>query len=297
LRRPGRSRRAGRLLALAVPAALAGLLVAAVPALGDALTPESGGSPNADEIDSLYKLVGIVAIVVFVVVEGLLIYSLVRFRAKKGAVAAQIRGNTNLEIGWTVAAALILVFLTVFTFAKLNGINDPPRASSSSYRASAGGTLFASVDQPNPPGGKKLNIEVNGQQYVWRYTYPNGAFSYDTMVVPVETTVTLDVEAQDVIHSWWIPKLGGKVDATPGYKNQTWFRIPSRAIPPGRTSVTFKGQCAELCGPGHAEMLARVKAVPVSEFRNWLAQQKREIDQANRQAAQDRRRFNPIPPE
>jgi cytochrome c oxidase subunit 2 len=294
---PGRFRGARRLLALALPAALGGLLLAAVPALGDAFTPESGGSPNADEIDSLYKLIGIVAIVVFVGVEGVLIYSLLRFRAKKGRVAAQIRGNTNLEIGWTVGAALILVFLTVFTFAKLNGINDPRRSGASGYRAAGGGALFASVNQPTPPGGKRLNIKVNGQQYVWRYTYPNNAFAYDEMVVPVDTTVTLDIEAQDVIHSWWIPKLGGKFDATPGYTNQTWFKVPSQAIPPGKTSVTFEGQCAEFCGQGHADMLARVKALPVSEFRTWLAQQKRAVDQSNRQAAQERRRFNPIPPE
>jgi cytochrome c oxidase subunit 2 len=284
-------------VALALPTALGALLLAAGPALGDALTPESGGSPNADDIDSLYKLVGVVAIVVFVVVEGLLLYSLIRFNAKRARVAAQIRGNTSLEIGWTVAAALILVFLTVFTFSKLNGINDPQGPGAGGYRASGGGPLHASVNQPGPPGGKQLNIKVNGQQYVWRYTYPNNAFAYDEMVVPVNTTVTLDIDAQDVIHSWWIPKLGGKMDATPGYTNQTWFKVPASAIPPGKTSVTFAGQCAELCGPGHADMLARVKAVPVSEFRNWLAQQKRQIDQSNREAAQGRRQFNPIPPE
>src|SRR5256886_16736742 len=99
--------------------ALIGSLILAPTALANFITPKSGGSPNANEISSLYKLVLYIAAVVFVVVEGALVYSLFKFRAKRGAVAAQIHGNTRLEIGWTVAAALILVVLTVVTFVKL----------------------------------------------------------------------------------------------------------------------------------------------------------------------------------
>jgi len=266
--------------------ALAGLsLVVAPGALADALTPESGGSPNADEIDSLYKLTLYVAIVVFAAVEGALIYSLIRFRYKKGRVAAQIRGNTNLELGWTVGAALILVVLTVFTFLKLGPIKDPPRSGANGYRAGTG-ALYASVDQPEPPGGVKLNVDVNGQQYLWRFTYPNNAFAYDTMVVPVNTTVTLDIRSQDVAHSWWIPKLGGKFDAIPGLTNKTWFKIAKAG--------TYEGQCAELCGRGHANMLARVKAVPVAEFQQWLSDQKQAIDAANQAAAGARKTQSPL---
>ena len=87
-------------------------------------TPQSGGSPNANEIASLYKIILYVALVIFVLVEGGLIYALIRFRARKGAVAAQIRGNTRLEVGWTVAASVILLALAVLTFAKLGSIKD-----------------------------------------------------------------------------------------------------------------------------------------------------------------------------
>jgi cytochrome c oxidase subunit 2 len=275
-----------RLFALAALAALLTLFVAPAGALADYLSPESGGSPNADDIDQLYKYALYVAIVVFVGVEGALVYTLVRFRQRKGRVAAQIRGNTNLEIGWTVGAAAILVVLTVITFIKLPAIKDPPRTGASGLQFS-GGALYATIDQPNPPGGKALTIDVNGQQYVWRYTYPNNAYSYDEMVVPTNTTVVLKVRSQDVIHSWWIPKLGGKVDATPGYTNETWFKIPREGV--------YRGQCAELCGRNHANMLAAVRAVSPTDYEAWVGRQKRLIDQANSEAARQRRTLSPIP--
>jgi cytochrome c oxidase subunit 2 len=255
-------------------------------------TPQSGGSPNADEIASLYKLTLGLAMVVFVAVEVSLVYALWRFKARRGKVAAQIRGNTNLEISWTVGAALILVVLTVFTFLKLPAIRNPARSGPGGLRAD--GMLYAQVDQPQPPGGQKLNVCVNGQQYVWRFTYSSDcsqaygkAYSYTTMVVPVNTTVTLNITAQDVQHSWWIPKLGGKFDGYPGYTNHTWFKIAK----PG----TYDGQCAELCGRGHANMVARVRAVPVAEYEAWVARQKQLIDTANKAAAAQRRSVSPIP--
>ncbi|MDQ6834918.1 MAG: cytochrome c oxidase subunit II, partial [Actinomycetota bacterium] len=104
-----------------ITAALIASLVLAPAALAGFITPESGGSPNANEIASLYDVVLYLAAVVFVIVEGALIYSIYKFRARKGAVAAQIHGNTRLEMGWTLAAALILVILTVVTFIKLPG--------------------------------------------------------------------------------------------------------------------------------------------------------------------------------
>ncbi|MDQ6730803.1 MAG: cytochrome c oxidase subunit II, partial [Actinomycetota bacterium] len=113
-RDPQRPRLRAAVLIVAI-ALLVSLVVAPV-ASANFLTPESGGSPNANSIASLYKIVLYIAAVVFVIVEGALVYSLFKFRAKKGAVAAQIHGNTSLEIGWTLAAALILVVLTIVTF-------------------------------------------------------------------------------------------------------------------------------------------------------------------------------------
>jgi cytochrome c oxidase subunit II len=263
-----------------------GLLVLAPSAFAGWVTPEHGGSPNADDINNLYKLVLYVAIVVFVGVEGALVYSVVRFRKRRGRVPAQIRGNNRLEIGWTVGPIIVLIVLVVITFIELPKINDPARSGANGV-ALGGQTLYASVNQPAPPGGKALRITVNGQQYLWRYTYPNGAYAYEQMVVPTHTTVVLRVVSQDVIHSWWIPKLGGKVDATPGYVNKTWFKIPHEG--------TYRGQCAELCGRNHANMIASVKAVSPTEYTAWVDEQRKLIETANAEATKQRKTLSPIP--
>lgn len=286
---PARSRTRRRVFALTLIAALAGTLTLATGASADFWTPESGGgSPNAESIDTLYKIILAVAAIVFFGVEGALLYSLVKFRARKDAVPAQIRGNTRLEIGWTLGAAVILVVLAVVTFVMLDDIRNPPNSDADGFPTQrVVNVQNASAYQPRPPSGRALNIEVNGQRYVWRYTYPdtdtnilNNAFSYETLVVPTKTTVTLTIRAQDVAHSWWIPELGGKADAVPGHLNFTWFKIAE----PG----TFRGQCAELCGRNHADMLAKVVALEPAEFKTWLESKKREIT-ANNKAAQERR--------
>lgn len=265
--------RRAALIALLATALLT--LVFAPSALADVFTPENGGSPNADDIDALYKIVLYIAIVIFVGVEGTLLYSLVKYRARRrGPEPEQIRGNTPLEVGWTVGAALILVVLTVFTFIYLDDIKNPPRSGPDGFQ-SAGSTLFASVDQPNPPGGDALEIGVVGRQYLWRFDYPGKPgelFSYYDLVVPVNTTVTLNITSSDVAHSWWIPKLGGKADAIPGHYNETWFKISK----PGR----YEGVCAELCGENHADMRARVVALPVADFESWVSRQKQAINAA-----------------
>ena len=263
-------------------AALAALLLAAPPAFADAVTPESGGSQNADDIDTLYKVTLYIAIVIFLIVEGTLIWSLVKFRARRhGPGAAQIRGNTPLELGWTVGAALILVVLTAITFVYLGDINNPPASDPGGLGAGAG-VQYASVDQPSPPSGKPLEIAVNGQQYLWRYDYPGkDLFAYYEMIVPTKTTVVLKIRASDVIHSWWIPELGGKADGVPGYTNETWFKVEKPGV--------YRGVCAELCGAGHADMRARVRAVPLAEYEAWTRRQRADIRAAQQALSQTRR--------
>jgi cytochrome c oxidase subunit II len=249
-------------------------------------TPQSGGSSNADQIDSLYKITLYVALVIFVLVEGALGYALFRFRARKGAVAAQIHGNTRLEIGWTVGAAVILLALAGLTFAKLSSIQDPVNSSpEGEHLVSDSSRLYASAQQKLPPSGKSLKITVVGRQFVWQYVYPGAGeadglgapYSYQEMVVPTKTTVTLNIVSADVVHSWWVPQLGGKFQAVPGYHNYTWFKVEKPGI--------FRGQCALICGRGHARMTATVKAVPPAQFEAWLAYQKKQIAEANAQAA------------
>ncbi len=278
-------RRPRRLLLAAFSLAAVAILIAAGPALADVFTPESGGSQNANDIDTLYKLTLYIGIVIFLLVWGVLIWSLVKYRARRDGHADQIRGNTPLEIGWTVGAASILVVLTVVVFLYLDDIENPPASGPNGLSAAA--AEFASVNQPEPPkgGGRVLRIHVNGQQYIWRYDYPGKEqlFSYNKMVVPTDTTVVLEIEASDVIHSWWIPKFGPKADAVPGHVNESWFKVPA-----GREGV-YRGQCAELCGPNHADMRAMVEAVTPDEFELWAQHKRAQIKTAGEELGKARK--------
>jgi cytochrome c oxidase subunit II len=295
-RTPARRHRAAALAAwprlrpllLAAPLAAAMLLASAPGALAF-ITPEAGGSPNASSIDDLYKIVLYVAVVVFVVVEGALGYACWRFSARRHKVAEQTHGHTGLEIGWTLAAGAIVVVLAAVTLLKLSSIRNPPSSDANGASlASAGGALYADAEQKPPPNGKALRIEVIGRQYIWQYVYPvasnrdglGAPYSYEQMVVPTHTTVVLDAVSMDVVHSWWIPELGGKIQVVPGYHNYTWFKIDRPGL--------YRGQCANICGQGHARMIASVRALPPAQFEAWLANQKREIAEANVEAAKTR---------
>ena len=131
-----------------------------------------------------------------------------------------------------------------------------------------------------------------GRQYIWQFVYPGASepdglgapYSYENMEVPTNTTVTLNIVSSDVVHSWWIPELGGKFQAVPGYHNYTWFKISKPGI--------YRGQCAVLCGRGHARMIATVTAVPPAQFETWLSTQKQEIAEANAEAQKARAKLN-----
>jgi cytochrome c oxidase subunit 2 len=275
-----RRRRTPRLLSAALASSLLVSLVLAPSAFANFITPKTGGSPNANQIHSLYLIILYIAAVVFVIVEGALFYSVYRFRAKKVRTAAQIHGNTRLEISWTIAAAAILVVLTVVTFIKLPSILNPPNSSAP--------FLESSLTQPSPPNGKKLTICVQGRQYIWRYVYGAGCehnpfalklpYSYQEMVVPENTTVVISITSVDVIHSWWVPSLGGKVDAVPGYTTYTWFKAKGPAL--------YHGQCAQLCGRQHAFMTALVDVVSPAAYQAWLTRQSQLIQTANSQVTQ-----------
>lgn len=277
---PHLTRASWRTLTSAIALAIGLTLVTAGPASASFWAPQKGGSPNADRIHTLYAVVFGVGVVIFIAVFGALVYAMVKFRARPGAVPEQIHGNTRLEIGWTAGAAGIVLILGIVTFLMLPGIRNPDNSDADGWAIPAG-YQTAKDKELLPDDGKSLNIDVNGQQYAWRFTYPdadqdrqNNVQAYEEMVVPTGTTVTLDIRSSDVGHAWWIPKLGGKADALPGYTNHTWFKIPR-----GKEGV-YVGQCAELCGRNHANMTARVRAVTPDEFTAWLASQKASLAEA-----------------
>jgi len=236
---------------------LAGLLIAALAlsgvALGDngGFAPAGPDSPNGDRIETVYWFVMGFAVFIFLVVEVALVFFIVKYRRGRRArdvEGPQIRGHVNLELAWTAVPVLILIAIAIFTFYELPGIKDVPSAGAA---------------------GTELRMNVEGKQFYWEITYPNGVIAIDTMRAPVNRPVRIEVTApeNDVIHSWWIPALGGKIDAIPGHPNHTWYEVER----PG----TYKGQCAEFCGIQHAAMIATVQAIPAREFDSWLSAQAR----------------------
>ena len=231
------------------------LLVAALLALvwtGGALGADPGfvppdpASPNAERINDSYYWVAIFTGAILVLVEGALVWFIVRYRAdrrRRDEDGAQIHGNTNLEIAWTVVPVLIVAAIGSFVFYKLPGIADVPSAQAD---------------------GGRVDVTVKGYRYYWNYEYENGVIAVDRLRAPVGQTTRLEITAPDfdVIHSWWIPRLGGKFDAIPGQVNETWFNAQAPGI--------YRGQCAEFCGTQHAIMRAEVEAMPREEFEQWL---------------------------
>ncbi len=257
-----------RLRRRAVGAGILGALwlgAGASPAWAGALLPERGGSPNADDIASLYTVVLVLAGLVFVGVAVGLVFALVRYNHRRNPEASQIRGHTRLEMSWTLAATVLIVFIAVLSFARLGAIEHPdhPRAS------------LVAATEAGITDSDELRIHVIGRQYLWQFVYPNGVFTYHDLVAPVGVTVRLDIQSVDVAHSWWIPKLGGKFDAVPGYTNTTWFRLKAPGV--------YRGQCAELCGRNHADMTATVRGLAPAAYQRWLARQQRLISAARQE--------------
>lgn len=275
-----------RSLGLIGPVALGSYLMLAQSASARCCTLKSGATPNATSIATLYDILLGLSIIVFLGVMGFLLYSVWKFRAHKNPVALQIHGNTRLELGLTLTAAMILVIIATVTFIKLPSIVNPPNSN-----ASASSVLSASLTAPNPPNGQTLTVCVTGRQFIWRYTYGADCnkrgwenrlpYSYQEMVVPAGVTVSLLIQSSDVIHAWWIPALGGKVDAVPGFTTYTWFKAL-------HANELYHGQCAQLCGRQHAYMTALVKVVTPQQYTAWISQQTKLIGQQNIQVAQIR---------
>lgn len=217
-------------------------------------------SPGTEQIDTLLWI-GLVAVAIVVVaVNVALIYVMRRYRAERGAQPRQVFGGRRVQfrVGavLTVFAAAIFVLSIVFT----------DKAVRTPATGSAG--LAAAKEKP-------LRIEATGQQWLWRYDYPDGAFSYYKLVVPVDTAVELKLLSTDVVHTWSVPELAGKRDAVPGKVNHVVFRADEEG--------EFEGDSATLSGQAYAAMRTEVEVVSPAAYEEFLESQKEEI-----QAAQER---------
>lgn len=260
---PPRTR--ARRLALAVGAALFGLAVAAAPAGASAISPEPAHSPNAEDITTLYWIGLIAAAVLIVAINGSLVYVLRRYRSERGAEPRRLLGGRGIQLraGGAIAALMTALFVLSVIFTSSATEKAPTLADG------------LTGEQGKP---EVVRIEATGQQWLWRYQYPNGAFSYYRLVVPVDTLVELDLDSTDVVHSWYVPQLGGKYDAVPGRINHAWFRADETG--------EYEGQSTVFSGSAYAAMRTAVRVVTPSEYLSFIEQQKQDIDEAQQQAEQ-----------
>jgi cytochrome c oxidase subunit II len=261
-----RKRTLSRTLVLAAAAALAALACAAAPAGASVIAPKPAHSPGAEDATTLYWIGLVVAVIAIVAVNAALIYAVRRFRSERGARPRQVRSGPGIQrrVGIGLAALALLLFVAGVVFTER--AREVPSTGPDGLRLARSGA--------NPTGADPLIISTTGQQWLWRYDYPNNAFSFYRLVVPVDTTVRLEVESTDVIHSWYVPELGGKVDAVPGKVNTTYFRADELG--------TYGGDSAQLSGQGYAAMRTEVEVVTPVQYKAFISRQRDEI-----QAAQD----------
>lgn len=220
----------------------------------------------AHELLELHNLITIICFVIFVLVFGVMFYSLWAHRKSKGAVAAKFSHNNTLEVVWTIIPFFILAFMAFKATPVLLKMDDTSAAD--------------------------MTLKITGYQWKWQYEYPDQDISFfstlstpkdqiyegakkgehyllevdNPIYLPVGKKVRLLVTANDVIHAWWVPQLGTKKDAIPGYINELWTKIDEPGV--------YRGQCAELCGKDHGYMPIVVHAVPEDEFNKWASVQK-----------------------
>ncbi len=202
------------------------------------------GTVSSLQLD-LFALIWWLMVGVFVVVEGVLLYAVLRFRKRPGqedVLPAQTHGNTRLEIAWTIAPTLVLLALMIPTIQGLGVLSERQ-------------------------GGDAIDVKVIAHQWWWEFQYPDlGVTTANEMHIPVGKKVNLALESADVIHSFWVPRLAGKTDVIPNRHNTMWLDA--------KKSGEYYGQCAEFCGIEHGMMKFRVIADAQGEFDAWVNAQK-----------------------
>jgi cytochrome c oxidase subunit 2 len=217
-------------------------------------------SPGTDQIDTLLWIGIAAAAILIVAVTVALLYVVRRFRSERGAEPRQLLSGRGLQfrVGavLTFFAALLFVLGVIFT----DNAREKP---------STGDAGLASLKS------EPLKIKATGQQWLWRYDYPNGAFSYYKLVVPVDTAVELELLSTDVVHTWNVAELARKADAVPGKTNRVFFITDDEGA--------FEGDSATLSGQAYAAMRTEVEVVSPEKYEEFVEAQKEDI-----QTAQDR---------
>jgi cytochrome c oxidase subunit 2 len=212
------------------------------------IRPESN---SAQIIQDVYALVTWIDIGIFIVVAGLMLVAMIRYREsrqKDVGIPKQIHGNIWAELGWTIIPAILLIFIAVPTW---KGV----------FRAAA------------PPRAEALRVEAIGHQWWWEFKYPDlGIVTANELHLPPNKDIVIKTFSKDVIHSFWLPRLAAKIDALPGKSNEVWFTSP--AAPTNGKPSQYFGQCAEFCGTSHANMRFNVFVDSEDSFDKWVAREK-----------------------
>lgn len=233
------------------------------------LTPESPASPNAEDSMTAYVVIGILATVVALGVIAALIGA-IRSRERDEEVAPRrIRGTAAIQRGVGTMLAFLAALAFIFGVAVTEHATEVQPSTADGLDPSA--TAQTSLELP-AGGSAPLEIDATAQQWLWRFEYPGGAFSYHELVVPVDTAVILHLDSTDLIHRWSIPALGGAFDAVPGSENQTWFRADETG--------TYEGRSRVFSGPGYNAMTAKVTVVEPTEYEAWVEEQAGYIEDA-----------------
>ncbi len=206
--------------------------------------------PVAEKQLQLFNVLLWVMVAVFVGVEGLMLYAIIRFRKKPGVEPSRIHGNLPLEITWTIIPTILVLGLGIWSVIALFEIDQPPSEDTN-----------------------VIEVNVTGHQWWFEFEYIDAGggkriTTANELRIPVDRSIKLNLYSDDVIHSFWVPKLAGKLDMVPTHRNEMWFKADSTKI--DTLPATFYGQCAELCGVSHALMRFRVKVLSEADYDSWV---------------------------
>jgi cytochrome c oxidase subunit II len=235
------------------------------------LSPESGHSPNAEDLNTLYWVMIVIGGVLLIAMNLALIGLIGRFRGARGKEPRRLVIRRPAQIGTAGALGVLATIAFVLGVIVTENAKEVEPSGPDGLQAASLRTAQRALDVPSGDSAP-LQVEACGQQWLWRYEYPDGTYSYYELVVPVDTAVILNLCSTDVVHRWWVPGLGGKFDAVPGESNSTWFKADEEG--------EYDGQSYAFSGAGYAVMRTRVRVVNVPTYQAWLEEQAAGIQEA-----------------
>jgi len=235
--------------------------------------PHAAHSPNAHDMNTLYWVMLVIGLVLLVSINLALVAMVMRFRSERGREPRRLVVRRPAQLGAAGVFAVIVAVAFVLGVIETHSAKNVEASGPDGLQATSSLTAQRSLALPVTSASRApLQINACGQQWIWRYEYPDGTYSYYELVVPVDTAVILHLCSTDVVHRWYVPGLSGKFDATPGESNSTWFKADETG--------DYDGASYAFSGASYAVMRTRVHVVDVPTYQAWLEQQAAGIQQA-----------------